>query len=150
MKISVVLGTQPEIIKMLPIIRECERLGLDYLFFILGSITHIAQRALSAVIDKKVYICRFSIYLSVMCLSVEVGKYGRIVLPKRLREKYGVQEGFRLIVTDFRGRIVLVPVKTYEEPTEALYGCVRLEKPIEEPKRVAREYVRKKLAEDLQ
>jgi len=47
MKISVVLGTQPEIIKMLPIIRECERLGLDYLFFILGSITHIAQRALS-------------------------------------------------------------------------------------------------------
>jgi len=86
----------------------------------------------------------------VMCLSVEVGKYGRIVLPKQLREKYGVQEGFRLIVTDFRGRIVLVPVKTYEEPTEALYGCVRLEKPIEEPKRVAREYVRKKLAEDLQ
>ncbi|MEM2971947.1 MAG: UDP-N-acetylglucosamine 2-epimerase (non-hydrolyzing) [Candidatus Bathyarchaeia archaeon] len=29
MKISVVLGTRPEIIKMSPIIRECERLGLD-------------------------------------------------------------------------------------------------------------------------
>jgi AbrB family looped-hinge helix DNA binding protein len=85
-----------------------------------------------------------------MCLSVEVGKYGRIVLPKQLREKYGVQEGFRLIVTDFGGRICLVPVKIYEKPTEALYGCVRLEEPIEEPKRVAREYVRKKLAEDLQ
>ena len=85
-----------------------------------------------------------------MCLSVDVGKYGRIVLPKQLREKYGVQEGFRLIVMDFRGRIVLVPVKTYEKPTEELYGSVKLEKPIEEPKRVAREYIRKKLVEEVQ
>jgi AbrB family looped-hinge helix DNA binding protein len=86
----------------------------------------------------------------VICLSVKVGKYGRIVLPKQLREKYGVQEGFRLIVTEFMDRICFVPVRTYEKPTEALYGCVRLEKPVEEPKRVAREYFRKKLAEDLQ
>jgi AbrB family looped-hinge helix DNA binding protein len=101
-------------------------------------------------VDKKAYICRFSVYLSVMRLSVKVDKYGRIVLPKQLREKYGVQEGFRLIVMEFMGRICLVPVKTYEKPTEALYGCVRLEKPIEEPKRVAREYIRKKLTEGLQ
>jgi AbrB family looped-hinge helix DNA binding protein len=85
-----------------------------------------------------------------MCLSVEVGRYGRIVLPKQLREKYGVQEGFRLIVTEFMGRICLVPVKTYETPTEALFGSVRLEKPLEEPKQVAKEYIRKKLAEDMQ
>jgi len=38
MKIAVVLGTRPEIIKMSPIIRECERLGLDY--FILHSGQH--------------------------------------------------------------------------------------------------------------
>ena len=38
MKISVVLGTRPEIIKMSPIIRECERLGLDY--FILHTGQH--------------------------------------------------------------------------------------------------------------
>lgn len=36
-KISVVLGTRPEIIKMSPVIRECERLGLDY------SILHTGQ-----------------------------------------------------------------------------------------------------------
>lgn len=101
-------------------------------------------------VDKKACICRFSVYLSVMRLSVKVGRYGRIVLPRQLREKYGVQEGSRLIVTDFMGRICLVPAKTYEKPTEALYGCVRLEKPIVEPKRVAREYIRKKLAGDLQ
>jgi len=37
MKISMVLGTRPEIIKLSPLIRECERLGLDY------SILHTGQ-----------------------------------------------------------------------------------------------------------
>jgi len=37
MKILIVLGTRPEIIKFSPIIRECERLGLDY------SILHTGQ-----------------------------------------------------------------------------------------------------------
>jgi len=67
----------------------------------------------------------------VIGLYVEVGKYGRIVLPKQLREKYGVHEGFRLIVTEFMGRICLVPVK--------------VENPVDEPKRFAREFMRKKL-----
>ena len=30
MKISIILGTRPEIIKMSPIIRECEKQNLDY------------------------------------------------------------------------------------------------------------------------
>ena len=38
MKISIVLGTRPEIIKMSPIIRECKRLDLDY--FILHTGQH--------------------------------------------------------------------------------------------------------------
>lgn len=37
MKISVVLGTRPEIIKMSPIIRECERLGSDYFILHTGA-----------------------------------------------------------------------------------------------------------------
>jgi AbrB family looped-hinge helix DNA binding protein len=88
--------------------------------------------------------------LSVIGLSVVVGKYGRIVLPKEVRDKYGVQEGFRLIVTDLDGRICLVPVSTYERPTEALYGAVKFEAPVDDPKRVAREHVRKKLVADLE
>jgi len=82
-------------------------------------------------------------------VSVEVGKYGRIVLPKRLRKKYGVQEGFRLIVTEYMGRICLLPVKTYSKPTDALYGSLRIDKPIEEPKIFARDFIRKKLVEEL-
>ena len=38
MKVSIILGTRPEIIKMSPVIRECERLNLDY--FILHSGQH--------------------------------------------------------------------------------------------------------------
>ena len=82
-------------------------------------------------------------------MSVEVGRYGRVVLPKKIRQKYGLHEGIRLIVTEYMGRICLVPVKTHNKPTEALYGSVKLENPIEEPKRLAREYIRKKLAEDF-
>ncbi len=37
-KISIILGTRPEIVKFSPIIRECERLGLDY--FILHTGQH--------------------------------------------------------------------------------------------------------------
>lgn len=83
-------------------------------------------------------------------MSVEVGKYGRIVLPKQLREKYGMHEGIRLIITEFMGRVCLVPVKTYDKPTEALYGAVAVDTPIDEPTRVAREHIRKKLVEDFQ
>ena len=38
MKICIVLGTRPEIIKISPVIRECERLNLDY--FILHTGQH--------------------------------------------------------------------------------------------------------------
>ena len=82
-------------------------------------------------------------------MSVEVGKYGRIVLPKEVREKYGVGERSRLIIREREGEIVLIPVRRYEKPTEALYGSVKLERPIEEPKQVAREHVRRKLVEEM-
>ena len=38
MKLAVVLGTRPEIIKFSPVLRECVRLGLD--FFVLHSGQH--------------------------------------------------------------------------------------------------------------
>jgi len=42
MKISIVLGTRPEVIKMSPVIRECERLDLNY--FILHSGQHYSSK----------------------------------------------------------------------------------------------------------
>ncbi len=83
-------------------------------------------------------------------MSVEIRKYGRIVLPKELRDKYGVKEGSRLIIRDHRGQIILLPVTTYEKPTEALHGSVKVEPPIENPKEEARTHIRKKLIEELE
>ncbi len=83
-------------------------------------------------------------------LSVEVGKYGRIVLPKKLREEYGVKDGTRLIIESLEDRIVLLPVRDYERPTDALYGSISLHEPLDEPKEVAREHIQRMLAEDLE
>jgi AbrB family looped-hinge helix DNA binding protein len=82
-----------------------------------------------------------------MSVSVEIGKYGRIVLPKELRDKYNVKEGSRLIIRDCRGQIILLPVTTYDRPTEALHNSIKTKLPIEEPKETARTYMRKKLIE---
>lgn len=84
-----------------------------------------------------------------MRVSVEIGKYGRIVLPKELRDRYGLREGSRLIIREHGGQMVLIPVMTYEGPTEALHGSIRVEPPIEEPKEVARAHIRKRLVKGL-
>ena len=84
-----------------------------------------------------------------MALSIEIGKYGRIVLPKKLRDKYGVKEGSKLIIRDYKGQIILLPVTTYGKPTEALHGSVKVKLPIEEPKEVARTHIKRKLIEEL-
>jgi len=86
--------------------------------------------------------------VSVRALSVEVGRYGRLILPKHIRDLYGVHEGTRLIVAGGKGRIILLPVQTYDRPTEALYGSVSPEAPVDEPTQVAREHIRRKLSEE--
>jgi AbrB family looped-hinge helix DNA binding protein len=80
---------------------------------------------------------------------VVIGKHGRIVLPKEVRGRYGLDVGSRLIIREREGGILLIPVRRYDRPTEALYASIRLDKPLDEPKRVAREYVRRRLVEGL-
>jgi AbrB family looped-hinge helix DNA binding protein len=77
-----------------------------------------------------------------------VGKYGRIVLPKDVRERYGVTESTRFIIREREGEIVLIPVRRYKNPTQALFGSIAVEAPIDDPKKVAREHQRKRLIEE--
>lgn len=83
-------------------------------------------------------------------MAVEVGKYGRIVLPKGIRERYDLREDSRLIIRERRGEIILIPVKRYRNPTQALYGSVKPETPIDDPKEYARKHIAKKMREDQQ
>jgi hypothetical protein len=40
-------------------------------------------------------------------------------------------------------------MKIYDKPTEALYGSVKICKAIDDPKAVARDFIKKKLSEDM-
>ena len=84
-----------------------------------------------------------------MATDIVVGKEGRVVLPKKIRDRYGVKEGDRILVREFGSQIILIPVDRYDKPTKALHGSIRTRKKIDEPKEFARNYMRRKLAEEF-
>ena len=68
MKIAIILGTRPEIIKMSPVIRECERLNLDY--FILHTGQHYTYNM------DKVFFERLELPKAEYNLDVGSGSHG--------------------------------------------------------------------------
>jgi len=82
-------------------------------------------------------------------MHVEVGKEGRIVLPKEIREKKEIEEKTRIIVRERQGEIVLIPIKRYSKPTQSLLGSVKVEEPVDDPKRLAREHTARKASEGI-
>jgi len=60
--------------------------------------------------------------------TVKVSSKGQIVLPKSIREKFGIKEGDELEVLDFGDEIVIVPLKKGLK----LRGLVKFEKPVKE------------------
>ena len=80
--------------------------------------------------------------------AVEVGKYGRITLPKELRQRHGIRENTRLIVREHGNQIILIPVDSYEHPTDALYSSIQFTQPVDDPKAVARAHIRKRSLEE--
>ncbi|WP_456365998.1 AbrB/MazE/SpoVT family DNA-binding domain-containing protein [Thermococcus sp.] len=61
-------------------------------------------------------------------VTVKVSSKGQIVLPKIIREKFGIREGDEIEVLDLGDEIVLVPVKKNLK----LRGLVRFERPVRE------------------
>ena len=55
-----------------------------------------------------------------------------------------MDEGSKLIIRKRGSQIILIPIKRYEKPTEALYGSIKPEKPIDEPKKIARGHIKTK------
>lgn len=73
--------------------------------------------------------------------TLKVGRYGRITLPKDVRQRHGISEGTRLIIREQGNQITLTPITTHENPTEALYGSVPLTPPVNDPKETARRHL---------
>jgi len=82
-------------------------------------------------------------------MSILMGKEGRLVLPKKLREKLKVKEGDRFILRECGDQIILIPVTRYAHPTQELHGSVEPEMPIDEPKVLARSFLRKKVRKEF-
>ena len=54
--------------------------------------------------------------------TAKVSAKGWVVIPKDLREKYGLRGGARVQVVDYGNVLVLVPLP--EDPVGALYGML--------------------------
>ena len=55
--------------------------------------------------------------------TATVSSKGRVVIPKPLREKYGIEEGTRVQVVDYGDVLALVPLPS--DPVEALHGMLK-------------------------
>jgi len=53
---------------------------------------------------------------------VKVSAKGWVVIPKELREKYGLRKGTQVQVVDYNDVLVLVPLP--DDPAEALHGLL--------------------------
>lgn len=55
--------------------------------------------------------------------TAKVSTKGWVVIPKKLRDKYGLKKGTRVQVLDYNGILVLVPLP--DDPVAALHGLLQ-------------------------
>jgi AbrB family looped-hinge helix DNA binding protein len=80
--------------------------------------------------------------------ETKVSAGGRIVIPKDVREMFGLEVGEEIVVDVEGRRIILRPKKIVEDPVERLYGSVKV-KPEASPKKVAREWVTREVEREI-
>jgi bifunctional DNA-binding transcriptional regulator/antitoxin component of YhaV-PrlF toxin-antitoxin module len=78
-------------------------------------------------------------------MDVVIDKSGRMDLPKETMERYGLDSNSRLIIRENIGSIILIPVKKHLNPVDSLFGCIRVDAPIDEPKTQARNHIKKRV-----
>ena len=78
----------------------------------------------------KIFLCSVGKTILGECkmVTVKVSSKGQIVIPKVIREKFGIREGDELEILDFGNEIVIVPIKRDID----LKGILKLEKPVKE------------------
>jgi len=80
--------------------------------------------------------------------ETRVSAGGRIVIPKDVREMFGLEVGEEIVINVEGKKIVLRPKKIAENPVERLYGSVKV-KPESSPKKVAREWAMKRVVKEI-
>jgi len=75
-------------------------------------------------------------------MEVKVSAGGRIVIPKEIRDRLRIKEGDRILLEVRNREIILKPC--IDNPVNELYGSIPV-KPEDSPKKVAREWMRRRL-----
>lgn len=58
-----------------------------------------------------------------MAIGSVVSEKGLVVIPKEIRERFGIKKGDRIQFLDWGGRIVVVPIS--KDPIEASFGMLK-------------------------
>ncbi len=134
LKIAIIVGTRPEIIKMSPIIRECERRKQDYficiiyglIIIIFSNLSYLSSDHTGNLLSTAGY---FFIFIAVYGSSVEFPYEKTTQDEKNLRvvaeEKYGNlvdNANDAIITTDLEGRIL-----TWNRAAQDIYGWIEEE-----------------------
>lgn len=82
-----------------------------------------------------------------MASETRVSEGGRIVIPKGIRELFGLEVGEEVLVGVEGRKIVIQPKKIMEDPVKRLYGSIKV-RPEASPKKVARKWVMKEVKKE--
>ncbi|KXB06144.1 hypothetical protein AKJ53_01200 [candidate division MSBL1 archaeon SCGC-AAA382F02] len=77
----------------------------------------------------------------------KVSEGGRIVLPKKIRDKFGVEKGENVKIEVEGKKIVIKPESVEEDPVEKLYDSTQTE-PEQSPKKEARKWATEKVEKE--
>src|ERR1043166_4399943 len=59
---------------------------------------------------------------------MSISEKGQVVIPKELRDKYGIATDAEVVVTEVEGHIAVLPAP--KDPIKALRGSVKLAQPV--------------------
>lgn len=82
-----------------------------------------------------------------MGVKTKVSEGGRIVIPKKIRKKFGIKKEEDIKIEVEGKKIILRPESLEENPVEKLYGSAKTE-PEQSPKKEARKWVTEKLEKE--
>jgi AbrB family looped-hinge helix DNA binding protein len=77
-----------------------------------------------------VYYNRFCYTREAVMYTAKISAKGWVVIPKPLREKYGLERGKEVGVVDTGDLLALVPLP--DDPVKALHGMLKGERPLTE------------------
>jgi AbrB family looped-hinge helix DNA binding protein len=82
---------------------------------------------------EKVYVCHGGNKVGKMATEAIVDRKGRILIPKEIREKIGLQAGRKVRIKVDKEKVIVTPLISPEEFIEEMEGCIKEGTPTIDP-----------------